>query len=116
MPLPLPEPVIVAAPGTWVVRAGGAVIGESDRAVELVRPDAPGLVFFPRDDLGMAFLEPTDRVRDTSGLGEARYYDIIASGGVITDAAWSYETPSAGAERLAGLIAFDPRRVAVEEL
>ena len=116
MPLSLPDPVIIAAPGTWVVRAGGAVIGESDNAVELVQPDAPGLIFLPREDLGMAFLERSDRVAATSGLGEASYYDIVASSGVISDAAWSYETPSEGAERLAGLIAFDPRRVAVEEV
>ena len=38
----------------------------------------------------------------------------MTGAGVIEDAAWSYETPRAGAERIAGLIAFDSRRVAVE--
>ena len=36
------QPVIVAADGTWVVRAGGAVIGESSRALELIEADGPG--------------------------------------------------------------------------
>ena len=30
------RPVIVAADGVWVVRAGGAIIGESARALELI--------------------------------------------------------------------------------
>ena len=44
--------LIVAAGGTWVVRAGGAVIGESAQAVELSRKDGPGMIYFPREDLG----------------------------------------------------------------
>jgi uncharacterized protein (DUF427 family) len=35
---------------------------------------------------------------------------------VLADAAWSYETPPPEAERIAGLIAFDTDRVAVEEI
>ena len=35
---------------------------------------------------------------------------------MIPDVAWSYEAPLPGGERLAGLIAFDRRRVALEEV
>lgn len=112
----MPYPTIVAAGGTWVVRAGGAVIGESEKAIELIEPDMPGVIYFPRDDLGMAFLERSDRVTASDALGEACFYDIVSSNGVIANAAWSYEAPPAGAERLTGLIAFDRRRVAVEEV
>ena len=55
--MPMRNLTIVAAGGTWVVRAGGAVIGESARAVELSRDGAATTIFFPREDLGMAFLE-----------------------------------------------------------
>ena len=44
------------APGKWVVRAGGAILGESDRALELTEGDYPPVIYFPRDDIGMAFL------------------------------------------------------------
>ena len=47
------------APGKWVVRAGGAILGESDRALELTEGDYPPVIYFPRDDIGMAFLEKT---------------------------------------------------------
>ena len=112
----MPKPMIVAAEGTWVVRAGGAVIGESERAMALIEPDAPGVIYFPREDLGMPFLERSDRVTAHARLGEARFYDIVSSNGVIADAAWSYEAPLAGAERITGLIAFDGGRVAIEEV
>ena len=35
---------------------------------------------------------------------------------MIEDVAWSYEIPAPGAERLAGHIAFDRRRVTIEEV
>ena len=48
----MPNFTIIAADGTWVVRADGAVIGESTRAVRVVEADGPGAIYFPRDDLG----------------------------------------------------------------
>jgi uncharacterized protein (DUF427 family) len=110
------RPVIVAADGTWVVRAGGAVIGESSRAVELIEADGPGVIYFPREDLGMAFIEASDTTSSSPALGPARYFGIVTRHGLIPDVAWSYEAPPDEAARIAGLIAFDARRVAVEEV
>ena len=113
----MPErPRIVAAGGTWVVRAGGAVIGESSRAVELIEADGRGVVFFPREDLGMAFIEPSETEGAGGALGPVRFFSIVTGSGVLADVAWSYETPPEEGERIAGLIAFDARRVAVEEV
>jgi uncharacterized protein (DUF427 family) len=114
--MPLSDLTIVPAEGTWVVRAGGAVIGESDRALELVEADRPAVIYFPREDLGMAFLEGTERTAASRTLGDASFFSIVTGGGVIADAAWTYEAPRQGAERIAGLIAFDTSQVAVEEV
>ncbi len=114
--MPFSAPVIVAADGTWVVRAGGAVIGESTRALELIEADGPGVIYFPREDLGMAFLEGSATTAESAVLGTARYFGIVTQNGLIPDVAWSYEAPRDGAERIAGLIAFDARRVAIEEV
>ena len=111
----MPNFTIIAADGTWVVRADGAVIGESTRAVRVVEADGPGAIYFPRDDLGMAFLEGSGGMLPGAALGDARLFNIVTTDGVITDAAWSYEAPRPGAERIAGLIAFDAGLVAVEE-
>ena len=51
---------ITKADGTWVVRAGGAVLGESSKALELSEGNLPTVIYFPRDDIAMAFLDRTD--------------------------------------------------------
>jgi uncharacterized protein (DUF427 family) len=113
--MPLSKFTIVGGDGTWVVRAGGAVIGESERALEVVEADdGPVVIYFPREDLGMAFLEPSGTVGENPVLGQASYFSLVTESEVMADVAWSFEAPSAGAERLAGHIAFDARRVAVE--
>lgn len=107
---------IVPAEGTWVVRAGGAVIGESTRALELHEGDYPPRIYFPREDLGMAFLERSGTTSRCPFKGEETYWTILAKSGPIVDVGWSYETPLAGAERIAGHIAFYGDRAAVEQV
>ena len=46
-------------PGTWVVRAGGAVLGETRKALELSEGDLAPVIYFPREDLAMAMLDPS---------------------------------------------------------
>ena len=107
---------ITPAQGTWVVRAGGAVIGESDRALELVEGDYAPVIYFPREDIAMAFLEPSDTASTCPHKGQARYFTIHAKSGPVKDAAWSYETPKAGVEAIAGYLAFYTSSVAVEQV
>ena len=104
------------ATGTWVVRAGGAVLGESTNAVELTEGDYPAVIYFPREDLAMAFLDPSETRSTCPYKGDATYYTIQAKSGPIPDAAWSYETPKEGLEAIAGHLAFYTDRVAVEQL
>lgn len=104
------------ADGTWVVRAGGAVIGESKAALELVEGDYPPVIYFPRDDIAMAFLDASATGSHCPFKGDAVYFNIIAKSGPINDAAWSYENPKAGVEQIAGYLAFYPSKVAVERV
>ena len=48
------------AEGTWTVRSGGAVLGESRHALELTEGDYPAVIYFPREDIAMAFLDQTE--------------------------------------------------------
>ena len=105
---------INAAEGTWVVRAGGAVIGESSNALELVEGDYPPVIYFPREDLGMAFLERSETTTVCPHKGQASYFDIVTKSGPIRDAGWSYETPLPDAARIAGHIAFYKDKVTLE--
>ena len=107
---------ITPATGTWVVRAGGAVLGESSTALELIEGSYPPVIYFPREDIAMAFLDVTDTRTTCPHKGEATYYSIIAKSGAIRDAAWSYEDPKDAVAEIKGHLAFYPEKVAVEEV
>ena len=103
-------------PGKWVVRAGGAVLGETSRALELVEGTLPPVIYFPRADLAMAMLEPTETRTTCPHKGAASYFAIHTKSTVIDDAGWSYEAPHDSVAAIAGHIAFYPDKVTVEEL
>lgn len=105
------------ADGPWVVRAGGAVIGESERALELREEGHPTVVYFPREDIAMAFLDSSTHRTHCPWKGEARHFSIQTKSALIENAAWSYEAPEPGVAEIAGHIAFHPSdRVTVERL
>ncbi len=104
------------ATGTWVVRAAGAVIAETTDALELVEGGGAPVIYIPRADIAMAFLEPSDTRTTCPHKGEASYYSVISSAEAVKDAAWSYETPHEAVAQIAGHLAFYTDKVAVEEL
>lgn len=104
------------ATGTWVVRAAGAVIGESKNALELTEGDYPPVIYFPRSDIAMAFLDASDTSSSCPHKGTASYVTIVAKSGPIVDAGWSYETPKEVAAAIKGHIAFRHEKVAVENV
>ncbi|WP_439156021.1 DUF427 domain-containing protein [Yoonia sp.] len=104
------------AAGNWTVRAGGAVLGESTNALELIEGDYPPVIYFPRSDIAMAFLEPSDTTSTCPYKGEARYFSIIAKSGEIKDAVWSYENPKDEVAEIRDHLAFHTNKVAVEEI
>ena len=105
------------AEGTWVVRAGGAVLGESSDALELVEGGGAPVIYFPRSDIAMAFLERTDQSSVCPHKGEASYFSIVTKSTTPRNAAWSYENPKADVARIKDHLAFyTGDLVAVEEL
>ncbi len=104
------------ATGTWVVRAAGAVLGESANALELIEGDYPPVIYFPRADIAMTFLDPSDKTSHCPHKGDARYFSIVAKSGVIADAAWSYETPITDVSEIKDYLAFYTSKVAVEQV
>lgn len=108
---------ITPAEGTWIIRAGGAVLGESNQALELVEGDYPPVIYFPREDMGMAFLEATDHKTVCPHKGEASYFSIMSKSKTYENAVWSYETPLSDVDKIAGYLAFHVQDgVAIEQL
>ncbi|MFK7938902.1 MAG: DUF427 domain-containing protein [Roseovarius sp.] len=105
------------AEGTWSVRAGGAVLAESKHALELCEPGYDDVIYFPRDDIAMAFLDRTDLSTHCPHKGDASYFSIVTKSQTLENVGWSYETPSEGVARIKAHIAFSPNEfVAVEQL
>jgi uncharacterized protein (DUF427 family) len=110
----MPTMTIRQAAGKIVIHADGNVIGESTRAIELIEGEREPAYYIPRADVAMALLEPSETRTTCPHKGEARYFSIITPSARMTDAVWSYETPLAGAEDIAGLLSFYTDRVVVE--
>ena len=107
---------ITPATGTWVVRAAGAVLGESTSALELREGGHDPVIYFPRADISMAFFDKSTITTHCPHKGDATYYDLVAKSGTFADAAWSYEAPLDGVRQIAGYLAFYGDKVAVEQL
>lgn len=105
------------AEGTWVVRAGGAVLAESKNALELSEDGYADVIYFPRDDIAMAFLDATDHGTHCPHKGDASYFSIVTKSQTLENVAWSYEDPNEDVARIKGHLAFTPGEyVAVERL
>lgn len=105
------------AAGTWVVRAGGAVLGESTDALELSEGDYPPVIYFPRGDIAMEFLDPSEKTSHCPHKGDASYFSIVTKSTVLADAAWSYESPKDAVAGIKDHLAFyTSDLVAVEKL
>lgn len=105
------------AEGTWVVRAGGAVLGESERALEVTEGDRPFVIYFPREDIATVFLDPSDTKATNPGMGEATHFSIVTKSTTLKDAVWSYESPKPAAADLKDYLAFHAtEQVAVEQI
>lgn len=104
------------APGTYSVRAAGAVLGESSNVIELHEGTLGPVLYVPREDLAMAFFDETDFASACPHKGDATYYTIQAKSGPIKNAAWSYENPNEGLEQIKGHLAFYTDHVTLEEV
>jgi len=105
------------ADGTWTVRAGGAVLAESTNALELSEGEHPPVIYFPREDIAMAFLDDADQNTHCPHKGDANYFSIVTKSKTLRNAAWSYEAPNDDVERIKDHLAFySSDTVTVEQL
>ena len=107
---------VAAATGTWIVRADGAILGETKNALEITEGTYPAVIYFPRNDIATAFLDPSDTTSHCPWKGNASYYSIQTNSALITDAAWSYEQPITDMKAITGYLAFYSDKVTVQQI
>jgi uncharacterized protein (DUF427 family) len=99
---------LTPAKGTHVVRVGDTVLGTTSQAIELREGSYGAVIYVPRADIDMSRLERTTRATTCPWKGAASYYSVVTPAGRLDNAVWSYETPKAGLEGIAGHLAFYP--------
>lgn len=105
---------IAPTQGKWVIRAGGAVLGESSAALELREDGSEPVIYFPRESIAMAFFDISETVTTCPHKGTASHFSLHTKSAVIADAAWSYENPPPEATAIKDHLAFDSDKVTIE--
>lgn len=107
---------VVPAEGTYSIRAGGAVLGETSRALELREGTYDPVLYVPREDVAMAFLDRSDKTTHCPHKGDANYFSVVTKSVTLPDAVWTYEAPHDQVAGIAGHLAFGHGEVTVERV
>ncbi len=104
----MPYITLTPVPGNHLIRAGDTVIGQTDHAIALVEGGGRPVLYVPRADVDMTRLTKTTRQTTCPHKGVASYYSVSTPNSTLDNVVWSYETPIAGIEGIAGHLAFYP--------
>lgn len=95
------------------VRINDELIADSTRPTLLFETGLPTRFYLPKPDVRLDLLTPTTTETLCPYKGTAEYWSVTAGGETIPDLAWSYRTPVAESQKIAGLIAFLDEKVDV---
>lgn len=95
-------------PSIMRIRAeiGGIMVADSRRAIKLIERGHDDVFYFPKDDMRMDLLIPSDHATACPKKGLARYWDLQLEDRVIQEAAWAYDDAKDDAVEISGYIAF----------
>jgi uncharacterized protein (DUF427 family) len=97
-----------------VVEHEGTVLAETTRSRRLFETSLPVRTYFPREDVRLDRLVPSDTLTACAYKGETTsYWAVERADGRRVDVAWSYEHPLPDAVEVTGLVAFFDERVDV---
>ncbi|WP_113425148.1 DUF427 domain-containing protein [Rhizobium cremeum] len=103
------HPIIVEPIGGHVVVvAGGKVVADTLRALNLREANLPSVLYIPRRDVDMTVLKRSPTSRYCPYKGEASYFSIAADDAETPDGAWIYDMPHWAVCEIEDHVAFDP--------
>lgn len=107
-------PAYVADQRRVVVRVGERVIADSDGSIRALETGSPPAFYLPAAAFELGYLKPNPQHTFCEWKGVASYFDVVTPDGVIEAAVWTYPTPLAGAEKIAGWYSCYPERLQCE--
>ena len=93
------------------VEIEGETVAESTSPRLLFETGLPVRYYLPKTHVRMDLLVPTDTVSYCPYKGEAEWWSIRVGDSIREDLAWSYRTPLAESQKVAGLISFYNEKV-----
>ena len=98
-------PALEPVPQRVVIRFGGQVIADTNRALRVLETHHAPTYYLPLADI-KPVLQPVAGQSFCEWKGEARYFDVVCEGHTAKRAAWAYDQPSDRFKPLAGHVAF----------
>lgn len=89
-----------------MVEIDGVTLAETMRPRMVFESGMPIRVFMPKTDVHMELIEPSDTITHSPYLGAATHWNVRVGEKVHHDLAYTYRTPLAGCEKIAGLVSF----------
>jgi uncharacterized protein (DUF427 family) len=93
------------------VEIDGDVIASSNDVIRVVEDGNPARYYFPRADVSMRHLAPSDLSTSCPFKGEATYFTLELGSMVLRDVVWRYENPYDEHRDLRGRVAFYEERI-----
>lgn len=100
---------VIIEPRAERIRAvfNGVTVADSARAMIMHETRLPCVYYFPREDVRMDLMRPSDHRTHCPFRGNASYWSLDVDGRAAENAVWSYEEPFDESSIVGGYIAFD---------
>ncbi|HAX05874.1 MAG TPA: hypothetical protein DCX77_09365 [Acidimicrobiaceae bacterium] len=93
------------------VSIAGTTLAQSSSTLLLLEGNLPPRHYFPREDVNMDFLVPSESITHCPHKGDAQYWSFKAGNDYLEDVVWCYETPIEQMSSIGGLLCFYNERV-----
>ena len=93
------------------VEIDGETVAESTNASFLFETGLPTRYYFPKTDVRLELMTPTDRVTACPYKGTARYWSVTVDGATHENVVWGYDSPLPESQKILGQVAFYNEKV-----